>query len=252
MALIDYYPEQKKVFLSQLFHSIKSEENLSADLKITELIMGLSGQLELLAVDHPWQLPTCLRCQLACPGFEVCDQPHIQWFWSQYKKSQKKRKTAKLFTPYTQRCVETYVASGFDTPFEISHAMGANSAPLLARAKFLYRRTENIPWHEVFPPLSVWRLGRHLKIKKSDLRSYRRASVGESCRKQILTHLQEHDVVFLYKEDVQHMIQSVYAFDAFICAYTGFLKFAGQTEDRLPGFPAEEDWIEIPQEKLTI
>ena len=76
--------------------------------------------------------------------------------------------------------------------------------------------------------------------------------MGESCRRQILSHLQKHDVVFLYKEDVQAMINSVYAFDAFIAAYTAYLKFTKQTEAPPENFPKGEDWIEFPKVELEI
>ncbi len=203
-------------------------------------------------MDHPWRLPQCLRCKLNCPGYEACVEPHIKWFWSEFKKQRKLNKTAKIFTPYTQRSIETVIGSQLETKFEISHALGANAAPLLARAQFLHRRTEKVNWIEVFPSLSVWRIGKHLKMKKSDLKSYRKSSVGESCRAQILENLQRHDVVFLYKEDVQIMIHSVHAFDAFISSYTAFLKSLNQTEKVPLNFPSGEDWIEFPIENLSI
>lgn len=249
--MIDYYPEQKKVFLTKLFNNFKADETYSSDLKISQLIAEYENQIEYLAVDQPWNLPQCLKCELKCPGYEACDSEHIRWFWNHHKAQAKKKKNTKIFTPYTQRAVESVLSSELEQSFMISHAMGANSAPLLARASFLKRRT-NCPWIEVFPPLSVWRIGLHLHMKKSDLRSYRKSAVGEACRKQILSHLQKHDVVFLYKEDVQAMVQSVHAFDAFIAAYTAYLKDTQQTESRPKGFPKDEDWIEFPREKLEI
>lgn len=252
LALIEYYPEQKKVFLSRLFHSLKPEDNVSADAKIIELIQQYEDVVEYMGVDNPWRPPTCFTdCNPACGGYEICKRPHIQWFRDHFKRTQAKKKPAKLFTPYTQRCVENFLLTELEEPFQVSHAMGANSAPLLARAIYFKIRTK-CDWMEIFPPLSVWRIGRILNIKKSDLRSYRKSAVGEACRKQILISLQEHDVVFLYKDDVNTMIQSVHAFDAFICAYTLYLKFTKQTEKRPVGFPDYEDWIEFPKEEIVI
>jgi hypothetical protein len=252
LALIEYFPQQKKVFLSRLVHSIKAEESRSADAKIIDLLQGLEGSVESVAVDNAWNPPFCFtQCEAHCGGLEVCSKPHILWLRQHFLKMKKKKKTTKLFTPYTQRCIENFVLTELEESFQMPHAMGANSAPLLARARYLKKRSEK-PWFEVFPPLSVWRMGRHLNIKKSDLRSYRKSAVGEACRRQILTSLQEHDVVFLYKDDVNSMIHSVHAFDAFICAYTLFLKFTQQTETRPDNFPAEEDWIEFPKLELEI
>lgn len=251
LALIEYYPEQKKVFLSRLFHSIKAEKDLSTDAQIIEILQQYQEQVEYVGVDNPWQPPPCFQCDQKCGGYEVCTKPHIKWFWDHYNKTKQKKKPTKIFTPYTQRCVENYLLTELEEPFQISHAMGANSAPLLARASYLKRRTD-CDWREVFPPLSVWRIGRHLNVKKSDLRSYRKSAVGEACRKQILISLQEHDVVFLYKDDVNTMISSVHAFDAFICAYTLYLKFTKQTVSRPNDFPDYEDWIEFPKDELKI
>lgn len=251
MALIEYYPEQKKVFLSRLFHSIKAEKDLSTDSQIIEILQQYQSQIEYLGVDNPWQPPYCFQCDLSCGGYEICTKPHIKWFWDHYNKMKQKKKPTKIFTPYTQRCVENYLLTELEEPFQMSHAMGANSAPLLARASYLKRRTD-CEWLEVFPPLSVWQIGRHLNVKKSDLRSYRKSAVGEACRKQILTSLQEHDVVFLYKDDVNTMISSVHAFDAFICAYTLYLKYTKQTVGRPSDFPDYEDWIEFPKQDLKI
>lgn len=249
--MIDYFPDQKKVFLTKLFSGLKAEGSFSSDLKISQLMQEYESDLEFVAVDQPWRLPLCLQCELKCPGYENCKVEHIQWFWNYYRTLQTQKKETKIFTPYTQRAVESVLLSQLEQPFMMSHAMGANSAPLLARAAFLKRRSQ-ANWIEVFPPLSVWRIGRHLNMKRSDLRSYRKSAVGESCRRQILSHLQKHDVVFLYKEDVQMMIQSVHAFDAFISAYTAFLKATQQTESRPANFPAQEDWIEFPKEALQI
>ena len=251
LALIEYYPEQKKVFLSRLFNSIKQEENLSADAKIIDLLQQYENVVEYVGVDNPWRPPPCFQCEVACGGYEVCKRPHIQWLWDHYKRTKQKKKPAKIFTPYTDRCVESYLQTELEEPFNLSHAMGANSAPLLARASYLKRRTK-CDWMEVYPSLSVWRIGRALNVKKSDLRSYRKSAVGEACRKQILISLQEHDVVFLYKDDVNSMIQSVHAFDAFICAYTLYLKFNKQTVKRPADFPDYEDWIEFPKEDLEL
>lgn len=251
LALIEYYPEQKKVFLSRLFYSLKQEENLSADAKIIDLLLQYESTIEYIGVDNSWTPPPCFQCEVACGGYEVCERPHIKWFWEHYRKTKQKKKPTKIFTPYTQRCVENYLLTELEEPFQISHAMGANSAPLLARASYLKRRTK-CDWREIFPPLSVWRIGRVLNIKKSDLRSYRKSAVGEACRKQILISLQEHDVVFLYKDDVNTMIQSVHAFDAFICAYTLYLKYTKQTEKRPADFPEYEDWIEFPKLEIVI
>ena len=58
VALIEYYPQNKKIFLSRLFEKLKSEEKISVDLKIHDLIDQNKDTLEYVAFDIPWSLPS--------------------------------------------------------------------------------------------------------------------------------------------------------------------------------------------------
>lgn len=249
IAVIEYYPENKKVFLSRLFEKIKSDEKISGDLKIHELIYQNGETLKYVAFDTPWSLPNCLTCTLKCPGFENCREPHIEWMWRHQEDRLKKKKPKKLFTPYTQRCVELYFATELEETFNLHHAMGANSAPLLARAAFIQKR---IPFDciEAYPKLTMWRMGQYLGLMKSTLRDHRAAFGGEESRAQFIQAMNEKNLTFIYHQDAKSMIENSHAFDAFLCALTGFLKFKNQTEPRPKKFPENEDWIEFPKEKL--
>lgn len=249
VAILEYYPKHKKVFLSRLVEKIKSDEVHSADFKIHEFIEQYHQDIELVAFDVPFQLPNCLTCKKTCPGIESCREPHVQWMWEYTRKLHKKKRPRKLFTPYTQRCVEMYVSSELEEPFVLQHAMGANTAPLLARAMFIKRRLET-PCIEVFPKLSVWRVGRALNVMKSHLRFHKHSIGGDESRREILQALSTHNVAFVYDQDVKLMIENSHAFEAFICALTAFLKFKGQTEVRPPGFPAGEAWVEFPKQTI--
>jgi hypothetical protein len=245
VAIVEYYPKHKKIFLSRLVEKIKSDEVHSADFKIHEVIEQYHNDLELVAFDVPFQQPSCLRCLLPCPGIESCKEPHIQWMWDYTRKLHKKKKPRKLFTPYTQRCVEWYLANELEVPFVLQHAMGANCAPLMARAMFLQRRMRT-PCVEVNPKLSVWRIGRSLHVMKSHLLFHKHSIGGDESRKAILNSLSAHNIAFVYDQDVKLMIENNHAFEAFICALTAFLKFKGLTEARPANFPEKEDWIDFP------
>jgi hypothetical protein len=250
LALIEYYPKHHKVFLAKIFDRIKSEENISADLKIHDILEQYQGMIHTLAVDTPWRQPNCLRCELKCPGYENCGEPHIKWMWDYVKEKNQQRKPKKLFTPYTERAVELHLATELEEPFHLSNAMGANAAPLLARASFILRRLD-IPAIEVFPKLSVWRIGNSLQVLKSQLRTHKHSANGEDSRRGILKDLSEHNVAFLYDQDRRLMIENNHAFEAFICAMTAFLEFKGQTESKPRNFPKTEDWISFPKEKIN-
>ncbi|WP_415062771.1 DUF429 domain-containing protein [Bdellovibrio sp.] len=249
VAVLEYYPKHKKVFLSRLVEKIKSDEVHSADFKIHEIIEQYHHDIEAIAFDVPLNVPNCLNCKKGCPGIESCKEPHVQWMWDYTRKLHKKKKPRKLFTPYTQRCVEMYLSSELEEPFILQHAMGANTAPLLARAMFIKRRLD-IPCLEIFPKLSVWRVGRSLNVMKSHLRLHKHSIGGDESRREVLQALSTHNVAFVYDQDVKLMIENNHAFEAFICALTAFLKFKGQTESRPEGFPANEDWIEFPKTSI--
>lgn len=250
MAILEYYPKHHKVFLAKIFERIRTEDNISADLKIHEILEQYDGMIHTLAVDTPWKQPQCLTCKLKCPGYETCTEPQIQWMWEYNKEHTAKKRPKKLFTPYTQRAVELHLSTELEEPFHLSNAMGSNAAPLLARAAFILRRL-NVPAIEVYPKLSVWRIGLSLHVLKSHLRSHKHSAVGEDSRRGILKELGEHNIAFVYDQDRRLMIENNHAFEAFMCAMTAFLEHKGQTETRPKGFPKTEDWISFPKEKIN-
>ncbi|MBX2988935.1 MAG: DUF429 domain-containing protein [Bdellovibrionaceae bacterium] len=245
LAVVDYYPKHRKVFLSKLVDQIRNEPDFSADTRICELVEQFSEDAVSLSLDVPWRLPTSLRHANSRVGIETSKEPHVLWMWEHYRKINKKKKPKRIFTPYTERCVEMYVASELEEPFILNQALGANNAPLLARAAHLERRLK-IPLIEVAPKISLWRIGRSLNIMKSHLRFHRHAVGGDEARKAILENLAQNNVVFLYAQDQKAMVENNHAFEAFITALTGFLKYKKLTEPRPTGFPEDEDWIEFP------
>lgn len=251
VAILDYYPENKKLFLSRLYEKIKSDEDISGDLKIHDLIEQHRNGLQYVAFDTPWNLPNCITCKSKCPGYEKCDQPHIEWMWNHSEEKLKKKRPKKLFTPYTQRCVELYLQTELDEVFNLHHALGSNSAPLLARAAFIQRRLSS-NCVEVFPRLTLWRLGNIMNVMKSHLRGHKAAFGGDEARSQFLQSLNEHNIAFVYTQDMKQMVENNHAFEAFLCGFTAYLKYRGLTEKRPKNFPANEDWIEFPVEHLKI
>ena len=117
LAVVEYYPKHKKVFLSRLVERIKSDEVHSADFKIEEIIGQYHGEIDTLAVDVPFHFPLSLMSEKNSPGYDESKEPHIQWMWNYTRKLHKKKKPRKLFTPYTQRCVEMYLSSELEEPF---------------------------------------------------------------------------------------------------------------------------------------
>ncbi len=246
--MIEYYPQQKRVFLAKLFEKIKTEDHLSADLKLVQLIQQFEDEAEFLTFDVPLSLPKCIRCQLRCPGYENCNEGEILYFRDLLVEVNRNKKPKKVFTPYTQRCVDAYLNFKMEEKIEVHHALGGNLAPLTARALFLKRQVK-IETLETNTKVAVFRIGEQLKISKSHSKFHKHAVGGDESRQIILQKLVEHKGVFIYQQDLKSMVENNHAFEAFICAYMGFLKKQHMTEDRPSKFPKEEAWVEIPNQK---
>lgn len=245
VAILEYYPVQKKLFLARLIEKIKAEEYISADLKIHEMISQYKNSLELVAFDVPLSLPKCLVCEKKCPGYETCDEPEIVYIRNLYQGDVDKRKPRKIFTPYMQRCSEAYLAANWSDDLDIQPAMGANQAPLTARGLFINRRL-HLPVIEVSPRVSVFVIGTQLKVNKTHLKVYRNSVGGEEARKIILESLSEKWGLFLYQQDQKSMIENLYSFEALISALTAYLSYAGKTVTKPSEFPKNEQWVEVP------
>lgn len=255
LAVLDYYPQEKKIFLSRLHEKIKTEGTISGDLKIHEFIKEYSENLHTVAFDVPMRLPECIMCQLEqrkkCPGYEVCKEPHIEWMWKHYHNHTKKKKPKKLFTPYVERCVELYFQTELDQVFHLQHALGSNTAPLLARAFFITHRL-NVNIIEVFPKLSFHRIGESFGMLKSSLANHRAAFGGDESRESFIQILNEKNLAFIYHQDAKSMVENSHAFESFICAITAFLKYRGLTEPKPKKFPELEAWIEFPIKNVKL
>jgi Protein of unknown function (DUF429) len=251
LAVLEFYPKQGKIFLSRLFDRIKSDEQLSADGHVHRLIEQCPPPLVNVAFDVPLQWPKCIRCTLVCPGFEVCKEPEIIWMWRHAREQRSGKRPRRGFTPYTERCVEQYLQTELEEAFHLSHAVGANMAPLTARSHYLMRRLKNVEFVEVFPKLSLWRIGNMLHLPKSQLRLHRHWEGGEASRRLLLQKMVDRNLTFIYDQDAKVLVDSPQAFDAFLCGLTGLLSHLGRCEPRPPGFPDGESWIQIPKKQFA-
>ncbi|MFN7729155.1 MAG: DUF429 domain-containing protein [Bdellovibrio sp.] len=248
LAVIDHYFDPKRLFLSRLHEKIRTEEFVSADHKILEMIGQLKDNAVSIMIDAPLTLPKCVACPHTCHGYETCTEPEIKWMRQMHQKLPKKR-PRKMFTPYTQRPVDLYLSELEEENLDVQHALGANLAPITARAMYLKRRMP-LDCFEVFPKLSVWRLGNDLRVNKSHLRSYRNSVGGEDARRIFLNALVEKTGLFLYQQDFKLVCENPHAFDSLITAFTGYLKAQKKTQERPEDFPKNEAWVEFPKSKI--
>jgi hypothetical protein len=254
VAVFEWYADPGRLFLRGLRERVKSDGKISGDEALFQILVTEEAPLHTVAFDVPLQLPKCMRCELVCPGYERCKLPEIRWLWDQHERSIKRKRPAKLFTPYTERCSDAYLVNEFDEDFSVQHALGSNLAPLTARAHFLKRRlqaeTPAVELIEYLPKLSLWRIGRPLRIPKSYLLFHRHAIDSDEARRYVIKTIVERKIAFIYQQDAKTLVDSPWAFDAFLGGLTAHLAARRQTEARPPGFPKSEAWIAFPRETI--
>ncbi len=249
ISLLEFFPEENRLFLSRLVDRLKPSEQISGDSQvISELLMMKSPGAQVI-FDTPFHLPQCLTCTLVCPGQEACNQPQIQWMRKFEENQRKKKRPKRMFTPYTQRAIDLYAQTELEESFFIQHAMGANQAPLLARAMFLKKRID-MPCFEALAGVAVWRIGRNFKIAKSHLRAFRKSVGGEEAREIFLENLAANTNTFIYDQDYRMLIRNHHCFEALICSFTGFLRHKDAVTLPPKEWPSGEDWPLFPVEEV--
>lgn len=225
-----------------LIERVTPEPLVSAETKLIQAIEREKADLRLLGLDAPLRLPVCLSCALPCPGAELCDVAEIRWMRDLYLSQQPQPKTRHFITPFVQRPVEAYWAS---QKMEIQEALGANTAPFLARAAFLSRRLK-LPLQEVAVKLSAQRLGEYLKLPRIHWGRHRNSIGGAEARMAFLKAFQEKLGIFFYHQDFKFFESQVFAFDSLIVAISLYYYDHAQVQPRPLGFPSTADWIAVP------
>jgi hypothetical protein len=247
LAVVDYFPSEKKIFLTHLFRDIGEQDGQSADTVLVELIKENREHLHSIAVDAPLVAPVCIRSKTPCAPVETCKKPEIQWMWEHHRKQHGKKRPNKIFTPYTERCVELFLSDGLEIPFQFDHALGSNRAPLWARMVFLSHLLKGIPLVEVIPRLNTWRIGRALKISKNTLLNYKNSIGGAAHRQAILDKFIDSEWLFIYSQDAKQMVKDAHVFEAVMTGFTAFLQYKKLCEGPPKGFPKDEAWVSFPK-----
>jgi predicted nuclease with RNAse H fold len=92
------------------------------------------------AMDAPLTLPPCVRCQLQCPGIELCTVPVVAWMRRHggylVIRTGRSDPGKPAVSPYTQRATELLLERATLEPRE---SLGQGMGPLAARAAYLRR-----------------------------------------------------------------------------------------------------------------
>lgn len=247
VAILDYFPDQKRVFLRGLREKVagrtKPGDEVTADEALLTILNEEEKDLAIIAFDVPLTLPVSIG------GTTRDEERVLNWMRKQHERRSKDKRPNKMFTSYTERCAEIYIANDLEEPFHPPHALGSNAAPLTARAQYLKKRLKQ-KLIETYPKLTLWRIGHALQMPKSYLRFHRHAVDSDEARHYILKTLIEKEIAFVYQQDLKIMVESSPAFEAFLCALTAFLHYRGQTEKPPRDFPKSEAWIDFPVQHI--
>lgn len=239
LAVIEYYPEQQRIFLAELVDKVRPEEAVSSDQKIRDFIETNEQDCASVVFDAPLTLPPLLRDP------ELAENSATLKWMRALDAGGKKKRPRRHLTPYTQRAVELFLAVNLEEKFDVQDALGSNLAPLTARARYLASQWKT-PSYETMTKIAVWKIGAHFKLTKAPLKKWWNSVGGDEARRVILQSLAERAKIFFYQQDLKAMVESPHAFEALVCAYVGLLKYQGRVEPAPSGFPVGEGWIEIP------
>jgi hypothetical protein len=270
LAVLEYYPREKKVFVLDVHQGIGADEMASSDEALIQTLLEHADEHPDLkmGLTVPLTLPPCVTCtRKTCPLPEACTVPEVKWMRNIAVRSAavnpRKRTTSKrnarlkeYFTPYTQRPVELFLKNEIlsklpaKSRFEIDETLGGNKAPLTARMHFLKFHLQNYEMHEVLPKLTVALLMPALKISTRTLSQYRQLEEGASARQMIIEKMCENLDIFIYERDLKKLTQNLNAFDAFIAAYTVLLCDRNECVTAPKGFPSNSGFIRFPKSPL--
>lgn len=249
VVTVEFYPDHKKLFLRKIVEKIKPSELQTTDQILLDILTDESQEMHSITFDTPTSLPVCLKCDCKAPDYSGCPRAEVKWMWDIFRERSPSKRPNKMFTPYTERAAEIYISHFLEERFYPHHALGANMAPLTARAVYLRSRLTSLIL-ETHPKLSMWRIGRHLKLSKSNLRSHRHSGDSDDLRLSFLMALMDRGITFLYQQDLKLLVENWHAFEAFLCALVGFLHYQGQTQVPPGGFPKESAWLSFPNEEI--
>lgn len=260
LAVLEYYPQERKIFLTDIYDRVIHAENQSSDEALLELIAEVNVGVACIGVNVALDLPPCMTCsRIECPMPSKCNVPEVKWMREITEKAERAHSEssveirAKEFTPYTQRPVELWARYHImpklspTQRFDIDETLGGNRAPLTARLHFLQRHLGKTPLVEVWPKLSVALLSQRKEFDPHWIQNYRNLEYGAHARQEIIEAFSEAFGVFIYDRDVKKLSQSLTAFDAFFCAYTAMLSDLDVCATSPRGFPTESGWIAYPR-----
>lgn len=258
LTVLEHYPRENKLFLLEAYEALGSTESQTADEFLLDVIAQSTLGKTVLGVSSALTYPPCTHCAKNCSGPGKCHSPSVKWMREASRRADRKRGSAKEFTPYTQRPIELYlryeVLPELKRPltFEIDETLGGSRAPLTARmiylARHLKKTSKKTRILETLPKLTLARLAPSLKgVTLRSLQGYRHLEHGAYARSEILEALSAHFGLFIYDGDLKKLSRNLNAFDALLCGLGALLAEQGRCAEPPKHFPKESGWVYFPK-----
>lgn len=254
ISIIDYYPDESKLFLIDLIQEVEPEKSETNDQALLRTIKSHSIKNTLLSINAPTTLPPFF--QKNTRKFSSIEN----WVKSEIKLAQERKLSNKTppklreFTPYTQRPVEIWLRYNVipnlpkGIQFDVDETFGGSRAPIAARMHFLSNSLKNYEIIEVLPKLSVIKMAHVLKLGQRHINKYRHLDLGKSARVHILNSIADELNVFIYENDFKTLSKNLNCFDAFISGLTGYFFRLDKCQKPPRNFPLSSGWVTYPKQ----
>lgn len=245
LVVLDFYQSQSRLVVSHVHSNFGSLENKSSDNILMEEIQRLMAEVPENAF-----LGICTQAPLSLPPFfkdkhaRKTEERWLQEIWSKTKPK------PNFFTSYLNRPVDAWLRYFTPERFQIPEAMGANLAPLAARALYLSELL-GLSLKESFPRATMSRVVQSLEFSRFWPKLYTDVEKGLGVRQDFFERLfQKIPQLFCYEGDLETLIVELNCFQAFLSALALFLKANSQCDNIPEGFPDSATWILIPRQHI--
>ena len=254
LVLLEYYPKDKKVFVSERVPNVAATATRYGDEVLLDHLRKLKPAR--IGVNAPLSLPPCVRCRYPeCGGYRECSYAPVRWMHEEAVRA--KIPVLKHPTPYTQRPVDVFlrtrVQPRYGIDLFIEESLGAGRAPLAARMQYLQSQIGKKLFLETSPRLALVGIADWYGVTARELRRYRLPEDGVEHRRHILVKLQEDltafglPQLFLYEAEAQEIAESLPCFQALLSGFMVVCADAGFLRDRDPDFEKSWSFVAIPR-----
>lgn len=245
LLVLDYYPQQKRLAISQVFANLGVQDELSSDEHLCQSINQLLKEIPSTQV-----FGLCTQAPLSLPPF-FCSpvQRKNEERWMNELRNKIKSKPHP-FVCYLNRPSDVWLRYFTPERFQVSEAFGSNLAPLAARLQALKEKFDTTLF-ENHPRSSFHRIVHSLGFSKFWPQQYCDVEKGLQIRQRFVENVfQKIPQFFAYEGDLETIILEISTFHSFVSALTLFLEFSHQCDSKPQSFPETATWPLLPRQLI--